>query len=139
MHSVNFKLGYFVEKGIGNVEAKYTKNILNSPSPSKWYNHTWDLYKKITPQSRERSCISHLATAENMLKAFSQTNCHFHQCQAYRHSMLQKLTLIWMITKSLSHAKSLELFSTQFCKGNSKLSCFSSNFPCASSHQNILL
>ena len=29
VHSVNFKLGYFV------VDAKYTKGILNSPSPAK--------------------------------------------------------------------------------------------------------
>lgn len=51
------------------------------------------------------------------------SNCHFYKCQAYRHTMLQKLTLIFIITKSLSRAKSLELFSTQFCsKENRKLS-----------------
>lgn len=36
--------------------------------------------------------------------------------------MLEKLTSIWMVAKSLSCAKSLELFSTQSCgKENSKL------------------
>lgn len=44
--------------------------------------------------------------------------------------MLQKLTLIWITTKCLSHAKSLELFTAQFCSmETSKLSPSLFNFP----------
>lgn len=77
-----------------------------------------------------------------MLKAFCQTDCHFYKRQAYRHAMLQKLTLIWIIAKSLSHAKSLELCPTRFCgKENNTLSPSLFPFPpqAHAPHQNTLL
>lgn len=44
--------------------------------------------------------------------------------------MLQKHAFIWITTKSLSHAKSSELFTTQFCSmGTSKLSPSLFSFP----------
>lgn len=56
------------------------------------------------------------------------SNCHFYKCQPSRHAVLHKLTLIWIITKSLSQTKSLELFPVPF-GSNENRTAISNPFP----------